>query len=76
MIPALHYLHEAGWVHRNFSPGNIIVVGMEAKISDLGFAKRRAAHELEELTRPGDPSSPVAGEVRTVGPSGEFRELN
>jgi len=76
MIPALHYLHEAGWVHRDFNPGNIIVVGMKAKISDLEFAKRRATHELKELTKPGDSSSPVAGEVRTVGPFGEFRELN
>jgi len=76
MNPGLHCLHEAGWVYGNFSPGNIIVVEMEAKISDLEFAKRRAAHELEALTRPGDSSSPVAGEVRTVGPFCEFRELN
>ena len=25
--PGLHYLHEAGWIHRDLSPRNIIVVG-------------------------------------------------
>jgi len=40
--PRATYLHEAGWVHRDYSPGNIIVLDKIAKISDLEFAKRRA----------------------------------
>jgi len=76
MIPALHYLHEAGWVHRDYSPGNIIVIGVEAKISDLEFAKRRATNQLEALTRPGDPSLHLARDVRAVGPFGKFCKLN
>jgi len=73
---ALHCLHEAGWVHKDFSPGNIIVVGTNAKISDLEFAKRRAVDQLEQLTRPVGPSSPAVREVRTVGSFGEFRGFN
>ena len=72
---ALRCLHEAGWVHNDFSPGNVIVVGTNAKISDLEFAKRRAVYQLKELTRPIDPSSPVVKEVRTVGSFAEFRGL-
>jgi len=63
-------------VHRDFSPGNIIVVGMNARISDLEFAKKRAVGQLKELTRPGNPSISVERDVRTVNPFGEFRELN
>jgi len=76
MIPALHCLRQAGWVHRDFSPGNIIVVGTEARISDLEFAKQRATNQLEELTRPGNPSLHVARDIRTVRRFGEFCELN
>ncbi|KAF9645744.1 hypothetical protein BDM02DRAFT_3189430 [Thelephora ganbajun] len=32
---ALRCLYEAGWVHRDFGPGNIIVVGKEAKETNL-----------------------------------------
>ena len=67
MTPGLHHLHEAGWVHRDPSPGNIIVVGDEAKISDLEFAKQRVAEQLKELTRPGDGSFATARNMRTVG---------
>lgn len=51
-IPGLICLHKAGWVHRGLYPGNIIVVDQEARISDLEFAKKRMAHDLDELTRP------------------------
>ncbi|KAF9783769.1 hypothetical protein BJ322DRAFT_1066990 [Thelephora terrestris] len=50
-VDAAQCLHEAGWVHRDLSPGNVIVVGDVAKISDLEFAKKRAARDLETLTR-------------------------
>ena len=76
--PGLHYLHEVGWVHRDFSPGNIIVVGGKAKISDLEFAKQRKAEELERLTRSEVLPQSGMGEVCTVGSFifAELRELN
>ncbi|KAF9646647.1 hypothetical protein BDM02DRAFT_3270848 [Thelephora ganbajun] len=61
----LHHLHQAGWVHKDFSPGNVIVVDGKAKISDLEFAKRRAVSQLGELTRPRDPSLLGTRELRT-----------
>jgi hypothetical protein len=64
--PALKLLHEAGWVHRDLSPGNIIVVDGKAKISDLEFAKRRVVQELEGLTRQTNQSVPVVKDSRTV----------
>ena len=67
MDPGLHHLHRAGWVHRDFNPGNVIVVGTKAMISDLEFAKRRLAEQLEELTRPKNTSLPGVKELRTVG---------
>ncbi|KAF9647385.1 hypothetical protein BDM02DRAFT_3248424 [Thelephora ganbajun] len=39
-------LHEAGFVHRDLSPGNIIVVDRKAKISDLEFGKARKVFAL------------------------------
>ena len=71
----LHRLHEAGWVHRDFSPGNVIVVEGKARISDLEFAERRVADDLEELTRPGNASSAAKKNVCTVGSFGELYEL-
>lgn len=75
MNPGLYLLHRAGWVHRDPSPGNIIVVRENAntsdrkiaKISDLEFAKRRVAAELEKLTKPKGASSIGARDIRTVG---------
>ena len=75
MNSALHQLHNVGWVHGGPTPGNIIVVGTTAKISDFEFAKRREVYRLEELTKPpAGGSSHVAQDVRTVGlPSASFR---
>ena len=67
MNPGLYRLHRAGWVHRDPSPGNIIVFGENAKISDLEFAKRRVAADLDKLTKPKGASSVVARDIRTVG---------
>ena len=66
VAPALHCLHQTEWIHRDFTPGNVIVVGMTARISDFEFAARRAAGELEELTRPKD-TSPAMRDIRMVG---------
>jgi len=76
IILALYCLHQAGWVHKDFSPGNVIAVEGKAKISDLEFAKRQVAGELDKLTRPGDVPSAVRQDFRTVGSSGELYELN
>jgi len=76
LVLALHRLHQAGWVHRDFSPGNVITVEGKAKISDLEFAKRRVADDLEKLTRPGDVSSAAKKDLRTVGLFGELYELD
>ncbi|KAG1767565.1 hypothetical protein EDD22DRAFT_950013 [Suillus occidentalis] len=36
---ALHYMHKAGWVHRDFSVGNAIWVGGVGKLGDFEYAK-------------------------------------
>ena len=64
-------LHKAGFVHRDLSPGNIIVVGGKAKISDLEFAKARNIADLDKLTeQPDGPFPLTAAETRTVSRSG------
>ncbi|KAI0086080.1 hypothetical protein BDY19DRAFT_996264, partial [Irpex rosettiformis] len=37
---ALKAIHECGWVHRDISSGNILIVDNIAKISDLEYAKK------------------------------------
>jgi serine/threonine protein kinase len=60
-------LHKKGWIHRDPSPGNIIVVNDEAKLSDLEFAKERDVGELQKLTMPlTEDSPPARKEARTV----------
>ena len=65
MNSALSHLHAAEWII-DPSPGNIIVIGDTAKLSDLEFAKKRPLKDLEELTRPKDPLSLGPTEMRTV----------
>ena len=37
---ALDILHKLGWVHRDVSSGNILVVGNQVKLADFEYAKR------------------------------------
>lgn len=37
---ALYTLHQVGWVHRDVSNGNILVLGDDVKLADLEYAKR------------------------------------
>ena len=69
MHVGLLILHQAGFVHRDMSPGNIIVVGGKAKISDLEFAKARKISDLQELTNQREGSGRFPHDTRTVRPS-------
>jgi len=69
IVSALHHLHQAKWVHRDFAPGNVIVVGTTARISDFEFATQRAVDKLEELTRPNGASLSIMRDIRVVGSS-------
>ncbi|GJE97364.1 hypothetical protein PsYK624_135800 [Phanerochaete sordida] len=40
VIKALKILHKYGWVHRDISSGNILVVANTAKLADVEYAKR------------------------------------
>lgn len=39
-MTALRLMHKYGWVHRDVSSGNILVVDGVVKISDLEYAKK------------------------------------
>ncbi|KAI9462725.1 hypothetical protein HD554DRAFT_1444130 [Boletus coccyginus] len=52
---ALYYLHKAGWVHRDFSVGNVLWVGRDdhgGKLTDFEFAKK-VDSELSDDIRTG-----------------------
>ena len=54
-------------MHRDLSPGNVIVVDGKAKISDLEFAKARKISDLQKLTeQPQGFSVPVVVDTCTV----------
>jgi serine/threonine protein kinase len=57
-------LHQAGFVHRDLSPGNIVVVDGKAKISDLEFVKVRRTADLQRLAEEHSPLTAV--DARTV----------
>ncbi|CCM06714.1 uncharacterized protein FIBRA_09004 [Fibroporia radiculosa] len=50
----LQFLHEAGWVHRDLSTGNILIFNGKVKLADFEYAKRldeqADAHEIRTGT--------------------------
>ncbi len=43
-------MHDAGWIHHDISPGNILVYGNGcAKLTDLEYAQRMDDDAREEL---------------------------
>lgn len=40
VVEGLKYFHQCGWVHRDISVGNVLLVGQEGKITDVEYAKR------------------------------------
>src|SRR5262249_20188369 len=41
VLPSLHALHEAGFVHRDVKPGNIVMVEGTWRLCDVGLLDRR-----------------------------------
>ncbi|KAI0769548.1 hypothetical protein BC629DRAFT_791096 [Irpex lacteus] len=55
-VKALRALHKSGWVHRDISAGNLLIVAGVVKISDLEYAKRMDDPTTHEHGRsPGTP---------------------
>ncbi|EKM48469.1 uncharacterized protein PHACADRAFT_77345, partial [Phanerochaete carnosa HHB-10118-sp] len=53
VVEALRALHSCGWVHRDISVGNILIVDDVAKLADLEYAKAetdRRTHDLRTGT--------------------------
>ncbi|KAG6327945.1 hypothetical protein ID866_11144 [Astraeus odoratus] len=46
---SLQILHDAGWIHRDVSPGNLLRIGNSVKIADLEYAKRLDSAESHEI---------------------------
>ena len=40
ILSVLHALHRLGWVHRDISYGNVLIVEGRGKITDLEYSKR------------------------------------
>ncbi|EKM48415.1 uncharacterized protein PHACADRAFT_266377, partial [Phanerochaete carnosa HHB-10118-sp] len=66
VLSGLDVLHSANWVHRDISYGNILVVGENAKITDLEYAKAMSDLGAHHGVRTGTPYF-MSEEVRASG---------
>lgn len=65
---AVHVLHDAGYIHRDLKPGNIMLRnGGEPVLIDLGLAKRHDAGVIDPVVRHGRSISIIDGRPVGVG---------
>lgn len=53
LLTALRYIHEAGWVHRDISTGNIYLFENRGLLSDFEYARpmgKGAEHEVKTVS--------------------------
>jgi hypothetical protein len=79
---AMHYAHQRGVIHRDLTPGNVLLTPEgEPKVTDFGLAKLVAgtAHRTQTGAVLGTPSymapEQAAGQSRTAGPSADVYAL-
>ncbi|MDA0178815.1 protein kinase [Solirubrobacter phytolaccae] len=81
VVSAIAYAHAQGYVHRDLSPGNILVFGGGWTVSDWGFVylpPRKAPRMTEPLERFGTPEFMAPEQVadpRKVGPEADIFAL-
>ena len=64
---AVHALHEAGYVHRDLKPGNVLMRGREPVLIDLGLIKKRGTGVTDPVVRFGRRISIIDGKPVGVG---------